>query len=216
METIQTPLIIDLQYLPPTHYWQKIIQHNNIYLDDNETYQKQTYKNRCYILTSQGKQLLSIPIQKNTNQKVKDTKIDYSEKWHLKHIRSLQAAYGKSPFYEFIAPEIFSLLEKKIDFLADLNHQLMTTCLKLLKISPTLQRLSEANLTAEKIIETAHYQDLRNTITPPKKNTPTNPTTQKTYPQVFGNAFVQELSIIDLLFCQGNQAQKFLRQITNP
>ncbi|PCH96154.1 MAG: hypothetical protein COB83_06685 [Gammaproteobacteria bacterium] len=70
-------------------------------VEDN--FQKQTFRNRCYINTAHGKHLLNVPIQhgKENKQKTKDIKIDYKDDWHKLHLKTLETAYNSSPFFEF-------------------------------------------------------------------------------------------------------------------
>ena len=61
-----------------------------------DNFQKQTFRNRCYIYGANGKQLLSVPIQhkgSGDRQKTKDVRIDNSFPWRKNLIKSLESSY---------------------------------------------------------------------------------------------------------------------------
>lgn len=196
-------MIIDLHYLPSLEYFACILQHDTITIEAHEYYEKQSYRNRCKILASNKIDILSIPVQ-NGNSKVliRDLKIEYRQEWLRRHWGAIYSAYGKSPFFEYYADFFATVFEKKTDFLFDFNLELLTICLKLLKVE-------------KKIIFTEEYQnvaqnDYRGQIHPKRDYALNNIYQPIAYRQNFGNEFEPNLSIIDLLFCQGNQAVKVL------
>jgi hypothetical protein len=196
-------MIIDLHYLPSLEYFACILQHDTITIEAHEYYEKQSYRNRCKILASNKIDILSIPVQ-NGNSKVliRDLKIEYRQEWLRRHWGAIYSAYGKSPFFEYYADFFATVFEKKTDFLFDFNLELLTICLKLLKVE-------------KKIIFTEEYQkvaqnDYRGQIHPKRDYALNNIYQPIVYRQNFGNEFEPNLSIIDLLFCQGNQAVKVL------
>ncbi|NJO02926.1 MAG: WbqC family protein [Bacteroidia bacterium] len=96
----QKAIIIDLQYLPCVEYFLCFRAFPKVCLDIYEYYEKQSYRNRCRIMTAHGPQDLSIPVIKPGHQKrFKDIRIDYSQKWVNIHWRTIQSAYGKAPFF---------------------------------------------------------------------------------------------------------------------
>ena len=111
-------ILLQTAYLPPIQYFTKFLQNNEIIIEQHDNYQKQTFRNRCHIYSPNGIQVLTVPVIKNhgTKTKVKDIKISYAEKWYINHIRSIEAAYRSSPFYEFYMPEIELILKKKQKF----------------------------------------------------------------------------------------------------
>ena len=198
-------MTIDLQYLPSLEYFCTLLKHDTIVVEVHEYFEKQSYRNRCKILTTNKVDVLTVPV-KNGNSKVliKDLRIDYHQDWSRRHWRAIHSAYGKSPFFEFYADYFKVLLEKKPDFLFDFNMDLLTICLKLLRLEKT-------------IIFTENYEkdvenDFRGQIHP-KKTYQENQLYQPVkYRQNFGNEFEPNLSILDLLFCQGNQSLKILQE----
>lgn len=207
-EQAKSSLLIDLQYLPCTQFFSTLLQFDEIVLECNEHYVKQSYRNRCYILGANKVEMLTVPIlDGNKKILVKDIQIDYEQRWTDIHWRTIKAAYGKSPFFEFFGDEFQQTLQKKPQFLWDLNFELLTICLKLLKVNKTI-RLTE---TYEKEREIDVF-DARGLLNPKKDYETGNSYQPVAYQQNFGNEFVPNLSIIDLLFCRGNQSLGILKK----
>ncbi len=209
MENIDTKtILIDLQYLPCINFFSTILNFDEIRLESHEHYVKQSYRNRCYILGANKTEMLIVPVlDGNSKIAVKDIKIDYQQRWPEIHWRTIKAAYGKSPFFEFFGDYFQHTLQKRPHFLWDLNFELLTICLKLLKINKTIS-LTE-NYQKEQDISIFDARDLIN----PKKDAKSGILHQPVaYQQNFGNEFVPNLSIIDLLFCRGNQSLGILKK----
>jgi len=197
-------LLISTAYLPPVSYFSLISHSDEIYIEREENYLKQTYRNRCYILSAHGPQLLSIPVYMGSLHKtsVKDIRIDYSKRWQQVHLRAMTASYNSSPYFVFYFENIERIIYKNYDFLLDLNMELLEAILDMVKIR---KQISYTNtFLSVGCIE----NDFRYKITPKIKfNSPV-----KGYPQVFNNGvkFVAHLSIIDLLFNMGPESLDYL------
>lgn len=158
------------------------------------------------MLTAQGVQPLSVPVLRGSSKEktlITDIEIDYSQKWYNVHWRTIQAAYGRAPYFEFYSDYLKEVYERQPKYLFQLNVDLLQLYLKLLKLNRPL-------------IYTETYQpehagnvlDLRNRIHP--KIYPDN-LHVKPYTQVFGKQFASDLSIIDLLFTQGPASLSYLQ-----
>jgi len=201
-------IVIEPQYFPPLAYFCLLMQSENFSIDVFEYYEKQSYRNRFGIVTAQKPQSFSVPVQKGNQKRVfKDLKIDYQESWVNVHWRSILSAYGKSPFFEFYSDYFHKILYKKAIFLVDLNLEILTTCLKLIGIKKNFE-ITEKYLNLEKNTE---YQDFRSTIHPKKHSQIDSIYKPAPYQQVFGSKFEENMSIIDLLFCEGNNAYNILK-----
>jgi hypothetical protein len=200
--------VLDLQYLPCLEYFACLISYENVLIEAHEHFQKQSYRNRCHILTASKVATLSVPVLKsNSKQLIRDVQVDYSQKWVTDHWRSISSAYGKAPFFEHYADFFEKIYTKKYKYLFDLNSELLTICLSLLKLSKKI------NFTGEYIKSTEPaLDDLRSVIHPKKEYNTSNLYTPVRYRQNFGNNFVSNLSIIDLLFCEGPQTLEIIRQ----
>lgn len=202
--------LLDLHYLPSIEYFTCLIKYDRILIEKEEHFVKQTYRNRCHILGANQVDRLSIPvIGGNKKIKVKDLQIDYSQNWLNVHWRAIMSAYGRAPFYEFFSDYFEAGFQKREKYLFDFNYRLLNVCLKLLKIDPIINFTDQFEKDSEKDII-----DLRSAIHP-KKDYNLNGFYQPVpYQQVFGKAFVANLSIIDLLFCQGPDSARMIKEST--
>ncbi len=121
------------------------------------------------------------------------------------------SAYGKAPFFEYYAPFFESILLKKHTFLLDLNYELLSICLKLLDLDIKIVFNEEYKKGHDDGI-----MDLRNVINPKISFTKNNLYKEILYNQIFGKNFVSNLSIVDLLFCEGGNSKRILQSSTNP
>ena len=194
--------LIDLQYLPQVNYFALLLTEPELEIDGYEHFVKQTYRNRCRILTANGIDELSIPVLGGSKKILtKDIRIDYSQKWLNRNWRAIQSAYGKAPFFEYYAEDLLAVYQKKHEFLFDFTHELLTQCLDFLQFDIKLKfTKSYHNL------EETPQNDFRSTINPKSNPNIINTYKHPIYPQVFGNNFVNNLSVIDLIFCEGPQA----------
>jgi hypothetical protein len=197
-------ILVSTAYLPPVEYFSLISQADEVLIEVEENYLKQSYRNRCYILSEHGPQLLSIPVYLGSQHKtpLKEIRIDYSKRWQQVHLRAITASYNSSPYFQFYFENIEKIISKKIDFLIDLNMELMESVLKMLKI-----KIGITYTTNFKPVGEAE-NDFRYKISPKKESQ----FFVKEYMQVFEicNCFVQGLSIIDLIFNMGPEAFDYL------
>lgn len=197
---------VELQYLPCLEYFTCILQYDRIYIDVAERYVKQTYRNRCSVLTTNKIDTLTIPVKGyEAASSTKEILIDYNQDWTRRHLGCLQSAYGKSPFYEFYAHEFIRVFEKKLPYLVDLNYELLTICLRLTGIKKDIRyNLSGAENAENDVVNAI---SLINNRKQPDLHEYYHPTP---YYQTFGNDFVGNLSIVDLLFNMGPEAKSVL------
>ncbi len=198
--------LIHPTYFPSIGTFAVIVQKEIIWeVEDN--YQKQTYRNRTYICNDRGKHLLNIPIRhvggEQGRQKYKDVKVDNRYTWQRTHWRTLQTAYRTSPFFEYYEDDIAPLFESKPNFLLDFNLKTIATICDCLQIeTPQLK-------TESFVLEYENYKDLRFLVNAKNETKPN----QQPYTQVFGDrhGFVQNVSILDLLFNEGTNALTYLK-----
>jgi hypothetical protein len=180
---------------------------DEIIVEKFEHYEKQSYRNRTYINTPNGIESLIVPLTgKHGKTVVKDVRIDYSQKWLNNHWRSIQSAYGKAPFFEYYGHELEVVLFKHYPFMYDLNFNLMTMCLKWLKSNISVRETSFYEKTPNTTIT-----DYRSVLNPKKADSCNSFFNSVEYSQVFGSMFVPNLSIIDLVFCEGPGALNIVR-----
>ena len=193
-------------YFSPISQYSEIVKSNSVVFEMEDNFQKHSFRNRCYIYNSNGKQLLNIPVKdkyKGTSQrkKTKDLLVDNDALWQDHHLKSLQTAYRTSPFYEFYEDDLLSIFTKKYTFLQDVNIDTFLFITDALQIS---QQYSKTETYIVKVIE----KDLREHADVKKHP-------QKlvnNYVQMFDDkhGFIPNLSILDLLFMEGPNAISFL------
>jgi len=205
---IPPDLLIESQYFPPVSYFSLILLFDKIHIEAFENYKKQSYRNRCLIRGPNKIEKLIVPVMHASGRKgIRETRIDYSTNWHKIHRRALMSAYGKSPFYEYFAGDFFSVLERKHRFLMDLNMEILSKCLDLLHIRCDTAHTSGYEKSPGKVLFDA--RDLINPKKTERKQLFFHPVP---YYQVFGKNFAEDLSILDLLMCEGPVAIEILRQ----
>ena len=196
-------ILLEIQYLPSLAYFTAIAHADQVLIEDKEYFEKQSFRNRCRILTSTKVLDLSIPVHHQGKKiLIRDLEIDYVQKWQNNHWRSIETAYRKAPFFDYYADPIKEKIYQGYSSLFDLNMDLLTICLEFLGIDVKLEFPKKYDKTPEKDV-----LDLRSTIHP-KKNIEYSAVP---YYQIFGKDFVSNLSIIDLLFCEGPRALEVLK-----
>ncbi|MCL7763212.1 WbqC family protein [Polaribacter sp. Z014] len=193
-------------YFGPISQYSEIVKSDSVVFEMDDNFQKQSYRNRCYIYNANGKQLLNIPVKdknKGSSQrkKTKDLLVDNDAHWQDHHLKSLQTAYRTSPFYEFYEDDLLKIFNKKYTFLQDVN---MDTHLF---IADVLQIPLQYSKTEEYTVETTEkdFRELVNAKHQPKKLV-------EKYIQMFDDkhGFISNLSILDLVFMEGPNAISFL------
>lgn len=184
-------------YFSPIIQYQEIIKYEDIVFEVEDNFQKQSYRNRCYIYNTNGKQLLNIPVKhlKNSDRKkTKDTRIENDENWQDQHFKSLKTAYRNSPFFEFYVDDLLPIFEKKYTFLQDLNIDTFLFINDALQLDINFKK-SNTYITNKNVLD---FRDLADSKKKPKIQA-------KKYIQMFDlkHGFLPNLSILDLLFMEG-------------
>ena len=195
-------VLLSTAYLPPVAWFSAAAHASCAQVEACESFQKQSYRNRCTICAADGPQMLQVPILHSGSRLIRDIRIDYSKSWQHLHRHAISTAYGPSPFYQYYWDSLDASIGKNHQFLFDLNMELTEKLMELLHIRTPL------SLTAD-YEQTPAAVDLRSVINP-KREPEGSPF--KEYYQVFNArlGFISNLSIIDLLFCEGPEATAYL------
>jgi len=191
MEKVMMNCPKPLFFIPPVSWFIGVYDSEEWQLGLESTFSKQTLRNRSYIGSFQGAQLVSIPlINQSTKGTYAEVKIDYSVNWQNQLCNALQTSYGKSPFFEYYDYLLFPLIKEKPAFLWDYNLNLLTMILRCLKAQKSLSFIDSEFVDEQFSLETPSYY------------------------QVFNDkqAFIPHLSILDLLFNEGINASTYLKK----
>jgi hypothetical protein len=198
-------ILIHPSYFPSISHFVAMAQSDLVTFEMDDNFQKQTNRNRMYIYSPNGIQLLNIPIKhsKTAHQKTKDVKLETAFDWQKQHFKSLEAAYRTSPFFEYFEDDIRPIFEKKHEFLMDLNFETMSIVSKCLGLE------FDYNETTEYFHEVTDKIDFRNLINGKKDVSQFD-----SYTQVFGekHGYLNNLSILDLLFNEGRYSLDYLKK----
>lgn len=199
-------ILIHPSYFPSISHFVAMLQADKITFEMEDNFQKQTNRNRAFIYSANGKQMLNIPIKhsKELKQKYKDVRIEHAFGWQKQHFKSLEAAYRTSPYFEYFEDEIRPIFEGKPEFMLDLNlqiHEVLCSCLGI--VLPYEQTKDYHKEVSNDIT------DLRTLINGKKDTNIYTP-----YIQVFDekHGYLNNLSILDLLFNEGRHAIDYLKK----
>lgn len=196
-------VLLSTAYFPPVSYFVALKQSDTVIVEASENFVKQSYRNRCRILTAQGSRDLVVPVKHGKGKKVPicNVQIDYDQPWQKNHWKSLETAYNRSPFFEYYKDHLQVFFEQRYNNLFEFNQAILMECLRFFNLRPSIEFTQEHQLQCPE-----NKVDYRASIHP-KLAVPVE-LQSKTYPQVFDDrqAFQQGLSILDLLFSQGPNA----------
>ena len=192
-------------YFSPISQYMAIANSDEILFEVEDNYQKQTYRNRCYIYGPNGKQLLNIPVKHlngTQKKKTKDTLIDNKTPWQSQHLKSLQIAYRNSPFFEFYVDDLLPIFSKKYNYLLDLNIDTYLFITEALQINANYSKTDQYIDTTEK-----EYRYIANA----KQELGID---FDRYIQMFDgkHGFLKNLSVLDLIFMEGPNSISFLEK----
>ena len=221
-----TTALLQTTYFGPVQWYQKLYRYDHCLIEQYDSYQKQTYRNRCVIATANGLQALTVPVEHSPltthhSPLTKDLRISDHNQWRRIHWNALQSAYSESPFFEYYADDIRPFYERKYEFLVDFNEEIRQKICELIDIHPkveyTTEYLHPTPITQHPIPADAPTRslspitDFREVIHAkhPQADADFEP---RPYWQVFQHryGFQPNLSILDLLFCMGPEAIFYL------
>lgn len=190
--------ILPTAYLPSIEYFTHLLK-EECSIDLYEHYIKRSERNRTKILCPSGVMELTVHLQHANRPKtpIRDIRIDYSKRWQHQHCEALRSAYKSSPYFDYFWEYLEPFYKREWRFLVDFNMDILSTLLKILMMENHTPMLSESYIEPSSAL-----LDLR-----PKQREGTTFTAEP-YIQVFSDRlpFMENLSIIDLLFAEGPAA----------
>lgn len=190
-------------YLPPIEYFSRIIESDEIVIEKHENYIKQTYRNRCYILGSEGPVKLTVPVFLGSFHKtpITEIRIDYTRRWQQVHLGAIESAYRSAPYFIYFYDKIKEAIEAKKEFLVDLNTELLEILTTMAGLDTRIRHSTEFQKPC------GEPYDFRYSISPKIPSS----YKAKYYQTVFLNKpDIHGLSFLDLLFNIGPAASEYL------
>jgi len=192
-------LIVESQYLPPLSSIKILLHHTHIGFPVYEKFRKMSFQNRCMIPTANGVTTLSVPLAggRDNARPLGEVRIDHSQRWQMRHWRTITSAYNRSPFFEFYEPSLRQLFETRFELLHDWNKALIDWLAKQMGIRLEMEdRAIQGEYPATGSVLPRNYQDPAIIADLPE------------YQQVFMDrlGFIPNMSCLDLLCCTGKKS----------
>ena len=182
-----------------------------VHLEACENYQKQSYRNRCYILAGDGVQMLQVPVKHAADMRITAMQVDYSTPWVVRTQRALDTAYETAAYYAYYRDDVFALLDAQPETLWELNLSTIRLLLEKMGIACTLSP------TAAFAAPDSEPDDYRFSIHPKQPDTVLETLgLNRPYYQVFQDrmgGFTPRLSALDLLFNEGPDSILWLKRL---
>jgi WbqC-like protein family len=201
-------LISDIQYFPSVIFYKISYNFQHIVFEQYESYQKRSFRNRCQIVGAEGVVDLSIPLVRGREQKtlMRDVRVDNRRSWQAQHWKTIVTCYSRSPWFESYRDELEALYRQPADFLMDWDLACLDWTLRVMGMTRTIGLTREYR---EVYDAEDGVADWRGRLMPRDREK----WGVARYQQVFGErtGFIPNLSILDLLFCEGKEAIRYIR-----
>ena len=225
--------LLSSAYFAPVQWYQKLYRYPQVLIEHCDSYQKQTYRNRCLIATANGVQALTVPVDVRSD----GAYISDHGNWRHQHWQALTSAYGDSPFFIYYEDDLRPFFTERWERLYDFNLAICRKMCELLDIHPHLSVTTEyvpqilnscaptvsaqpssgfvkdgSNHNSQfSILNSQFVYDFREIIHP-KHPQPDPQFEPCRYYQVYEqrHGFLANLSILDLLFNMGPESIFFL------
>ena len=205
----ENTVILSTATFPPVEYVACMLKYNPVWLEGDENFNKQSYRNRYIINSANGPLNQVIPVKRKHNQKTKIQRVgvDYSLNWPEQFWRAIYAAYNNSPFFLFYQDDLRAFFQRRFDTLWALNRESLNLVMDWAGLDKSLFVTGDLKKDYEKTC------DLRYKIHP--KHSPViklEPWTQ-VFDEKYG--FNPKVSVLDLLFNKGPESLIYLKNIAN-
>ena len=220
-------MLLSTAYFPPVAWFALLardmtlspdrVSPSTVYLEACETYQKQSYRNRSYILAGDGVQMLQVPVVHAGSMRICEVQVDWSTPWLVRTQRALDAAYYTSAYYEYYRDDLFAVMSARPDRLWDWNLSLIRFLMEKTGVASSLVPTESFSVPAGDRMAACPMDpdDFRFVIHPKRPDTVlADLGLDRPYYQVFADrfGFTPDLSVLDLLFNEGPDSLLWLKQ----
>jgi hypothetical protein len=225
-------LVFDIQYFPSIIFYKISYKYSHILIEQCESYQKMSFRNRCRIAGAEGVVDLSVPIAGGRDQKtvMKEVRIAAGRSWQAQHWKTILSCYSRSPWFDYYRDGLQKLFEEPVEFLMDWDLRCLEWSLRALGIDrPILltdryqrgydpeEAVDWRGRLGPKDLEKWGTTGVGDIVGSPARGLVGSPDGGlegvARYRQVFEEriGFMPNLSILDLLFCEGKEAIRYIR-----
>lgn len=222
--------ILQSNYIPWKGYFDLMAMVDVFVIYDEVQYTKNDWRNRNKIMSNGKPQWITIPVRQNSiDQRIDETEI-VLPKWHDKHWKTVQANYGRSPYFKEYGPKIQELYEacSGVKLLSEINYIFLKGIANMLDIQTELKWSKDLNLEGDKngrLIDAVKKCGGTEYISGPaakgyldEKRFAENGievewmdySGYKEYPQT-GSEFEHGVSILDLIFNVGEASRNYMK-----
>lgn len=217
-------------YFPNVTFWSKAACVETLVLVDDLHFSTHGEGNRMRIKTNEGAIWLTVPVltKGRAGQRFHEVRIDNVLGWRTKHWKTLRCHYGRAPYFEMYCDRVERLFAQEWKYLVDLNLATFELVQRALRLNCQVQRSAEWGISAqgsERVIELSKHLKLVNYLTESanqkflaaEKFIPAGVVveyvafTPRPYHQQY-EGFVPGLSVLDLLFNEGEEAGHYIKQ----
>ncbi len=227
--------IHQLNFIPYIGFFEKLIVSDKLIVLDNVQYSKGNWHNRNRIKTVMGPQWISVPVNVKLGQKINEVTI--ASKIKLEQIwKTIEYNYCKSKYFSLYKEGLYEIFHQNYEKLVDINYSLLLFITKAMSIDTEIIFASdivdeELNLTKTDLLLYICEKEGAKTYLSgiggreylevqkfDKKNITvvfqdfSHPTYNQLYKSI---GFIENLSIIDLLFNEGVNSKKIIEKNAN-
>ena len=203
-------IVFSTAFFPPVAIMAEMVQNGSngiVLVEQQETFPKQTHRNRTVIITANGPMTLSVPVvrTRGNHTQTKEMSISYAERWNIVHWRAIESAYNASPYFMYYRDEVEVILMHHYERLIDLNEAILLFLIKKMKLQLEVKYTEDFH-------KGDYYQsDFRDKYS---YKHPKDLPKLESYHQVFVDrmAFNPNVGILDLLFNLGPETTSYLQR----
>jgi WbqC-like protein family len=211
-------LIVDIQYFPQIIFFKISYKYSHTLIEQCESYQKMSFRNRCRIAGAEGVVDLSVPIAGGRDQKtiMKEVRIATGRSWQAQHWKTIVSCYSRSPWFDYYRDGLQKLFEEPVEFLIDWDLRCLEWSLRALGMDRPILLTEQYR----QVYGPEEAVDWRGKLGPKSQEKWRVPGGRPgeglegvaRYRQVFEEriGFMPNLSILDLLFCEGKEAIRYI------